>query len=531
VLAPSFEGAQTRSTRLQQRTTVLTVHCATQTPRYSGLSPIKLSTPMRLNRKLALNSLAAIASLASVFALSAAPGTPANDAAPSSPICPIVYPVDQSPSTKGYQYIFFGNAFFINNQGYLLTAAHVLSAFRSGGGQPHILVDRPMAPPQLLPAELVAVDWEHDVAVLRATPNPFEGKYAVTFLPLTAERPLPGTSILAMALRPSRIRNPHTFEMPVKEQFDARVLNYQFTQEEKGAGDTELFLFSHEVLLGQSGAPVLSANSREVVGFVDGRWLHPGAVASGIAEEPLTPTLGAAVRIHYAIALLREKGIAWQNDSGVAAHAQNSADQNNNSSVPKPLSLVSAPFPAQSLSGGEVVFDALVNTGGNLEDIKVVRGDSPFKEKALSAMRTWTFLPACEGRQAIGARIGVTFQFPQTYLPAVARRTHGYEEFPANSQDRGALPVATVEPDSPQSNTAEGSVILFDVVDAQGHVISSQELYGSDSLTPTAEAAARQWRFAPGKHAGVETEAAVVIVIMFRHTAMAGDVASNKKTR
>jgi TonB family protein len=486
---------------------------------------------MRIDCNLALKSLAAITCLASALAPSGAPDTLASDAALSSAICPIVYPVDQSPSAKGYQYIFFGNAFFINAQGYLLTAAHVLSAFRTGGGQPHILVDRLMAPPQLLKAELVAVDWEHDVAILRATPNPFQGKYRVTFLPLTAERPLPGTSILAMALRPVRIRDPHTFEMPVKEHFDARVLNYQFTQEEKGAGDTELFLFSHEVLLGQSGAPVATAGSREVVGFVDGRWLHPGAVASGSADEPQTPTLGAAVRIHYAIALLQEKGIAWQNASGAAARAQNSADQIKNSSIPRPLSLVAAPFPSQSISGGEVVLDALVDTTGRLEDIRVVKGDSPFKEKAFSAMRTWTFHPAFTDGHPVEARIGATFQFPQMYLPASAKRTHAYEESFANSPDHGALPVATVEPVSPRSTAIEGSVILFDLVDAQGHVSSSQELYGSDSLTPAAELAARQWRFAPGRNNGNEMDSAAVIVILFRRSAAAENAASIKKAR
>jgi outer membrane biosynthesis protein TonB len=486
---------------------------------------------MRLDRKLALNSLAAIAFLATALTPQAAPSTPADDAALASALCPIVYPVDPSPTAKGFQYIFFGNGFFINKQGYLLTAAHVLSAFRNGGGQPHILVDRPMAPPQLLPAEVVAVDWEHDVAVLRASPNPFEGKYSVAFLPLTTERPLPGTSVLASALRPARIRNPHTFEAPVKEHFEARVLNYQFTQEEKGAGDTELFLFSHEVLLGQSGAPVLSADSREVVGFVDGRWLHPGAAASATPDEPLTPTLGAAVRIHYAIALLQEKGIAWQNASGAAARTQNSPNESKNSSVPQPLSLVAVPFPAQSLSGGEVLFDALVNSSGKLEDIKVVQGESPFREKAASAMRTWTFQPALVDGHAVGARIGIAFQFPQTYLPASTRRAHSHEEHLENSPERGALPVVTVEPDSPPDDIAEGSVILFDLVDSQGHVTSTQELYGSDSLTPAAEAAARQWQFMPGKHRGTETESAAIVVILFRRTAPAGNVASVKKSR
>jgi hypothetical protein len=483
---------------------------------------------MRLSRKLAALTLVTLACLRCCVTASAAPG---DDAALSSAICPIVYPVDQSPSARGYQYIFFGNAFFINNQGYLLTAAHVLSAFRNGGGQPHILLGRPMAPPQLLKAELVAVDWEHDVAVLRATPNPFDGKFNVSFLPLTAARPLPGTSVLVAALRPARVRNPHTFEMPVKENFAARVLNYQFTQEEKGAGDTELFLFSHEVLLGQSGAPVVSADSREVVGFVDGRWLHPSAISAVTPDEPLTPTLGAAVRIHYAIALLQEKGISWQNSEGVSASAQIAPSENKNSSAPEPLSLVAAPFPPQLLTGDEVILDALVNSSGKVADIKIVKGDSPFRERSLSAMRTWTFLPARAEGHVVEARIGITFQFPQTYLPASAKRTHDYKELLANSPDRGALPLSTVEPDSLTNSSADGSVILFDLVDREGQLTSTQELYGSDSLTPAAETAVRQWRFAPGKNAGKDTDSAAVIVVMFRRTVVGGNTAPSRKTQ
>jgi TonB family protein len=484
---------------------------------------------MNLSPKLALRSVAALACLACCLSASAATDSPADASTISSAICPIVYPVDQTPSARGYRYVFFGNAFFINKQGYLLTAAHVLSSFRNGGGQPHILVDRPMAPPQLLPAEVVVVDWEHDVAVLRATPNPFDGKYKVSFLPLTAEQLLPGKSVLAVALRPVKIQNPHTFELPAKESFTARVLNYQFTQEEKGAGDTELFLFSHEVLLGQSGAPVVSADSREVVGVVDGRWLHPGAVAAGAIDEPLTSTLGAAVRIHYALALLQEKGIAWHAVAGVSRLAKDAPEQTKNSFVPVPLSLVAAPFPSQSLSGGEVLLDALVNSSGKLEDIKVVKGESPFREKALSAMRTWTFLPARADGHTVEARIGVTFQFPQTYLASAAKRAREYDE--AYAPDRGPQPVATVEPGSLPNSAGEGSVILFDLVDKQGQVTSTIEVYGLESLATPAEAAVHQWRFAPGKHAGTETESAAVAVFIFRRSVVADSVTSAKKSR
>jgi len=279
------------------------------------------------------------------------------------------------------------------------------------------------------------------------------------------------------------------------------------------------------VLLGQSGAPVVTADSHEVVGLVDGRWLHPGE--TGNADEPMTPTLGAAVRIHYALALLQEKGIAWQTAAAASATAQDAA-QTKNSAVPVPLSLVAAPFPSQSLSGGEVLLDALVNASGKLEDIKVVKGESPYREKALSAMRTWTFLPARADGKPVEARIGVTFQFPQTFLRAMVNRARQYDAPSANSSDRGALPLATVEPGSLPNSAGEGSVILFDVVDRQGQIASTSQVYGVESLATPAESAARHWRFAPGKHAGTETDSAAVAVFIFRRSVIADSVAAKK---
>jgi S1-C subfamily serine protease len=225
----------------------------------------------------------------------------------SGAICPIVYPVDESPAAKGYQYTFYGNAFFISREGYLITAAHVLHSFNDGG-QPYILVRRNEAPPKMLKAEVVAVDREHDVAVLRATPNPFQGNYRVAFLSLGAGTPVPGDNIFVAALRPSR-RQPHTFETELQDRSAAQVLDYQSSRLEKGLGETQLLLFSHEVILGQSGAPVLSAGAHDVVGFVEGQWLHPSASLAVKMPQGATPTIGAAVPIRYAIALLREKGI------------------------------------------------------------------------------------------------------------------------------------------------------------------------------------------------------------------------------
>lgn len=223
-------------------------------------------------------------------------------------ICSIVYPVDETPGRRGYQYAFFGNAFFISRDGYLITAAHVLHSF-SNGGQPHILVQRGDAPPQMLKADVMAMDMQNDVAVLRATPNPFAGNYRVGILSLGTEAPARGDALVVAALRPSR-RQPRSFETELQDRSAARVVDYQSSQLEKGMGETELLLFNHEVILGQSGAPVLSADGHDVVGFIEGQWLHPSVGLAAQMEQGAT-SMGAAVPIRYAIAVLKQNGISW----------------------------------------------------------------------------------------------------------------------------------------------------------------------------------------------------------------------------
>src|SRR5208282_1042045 len=300
-------------------------------------------------RKAGLGSLAAILLLLSPRTTRAASDKPGTGSPLSAAICPIVYPVDQSPSERGYHYIFYGNAFFINKEGYLLTAAHVLNQLHDA--QPYILLQSPMAPPRLVKVAVVIADQDHDVAVLRATPNPFEGKYAVNFLRLSTRRPEQAHEVLADALRPSRLKNPYTFDALLEDRPAGEVIEYRFTQLDKGRPDTEIFLFNHDVLLGDSGAPVISSESHEVVGLVEGRWLHGGTMAMVNAVQKQSTGLGAVVPMHYAIALLQQKGIAWQGVPETPARVEPDAPPSNQFAAPVPLSLVAAPYPAEVFAG------------------------------------------------------------------------------------------------------------------------------------------------------------------------------------
>lgn len=436
-------------------------------------------------------------------------------------ICPIVYPVDQSASDYGVHYLFYGNGFFINTDGYLLTAAHVLSQLH--GGQPYVLLHQSSAAPRIVQATLVAIDREHDVAILRITPNPFAGNYKVSFLPLSYDVLPRGQTVLAAALLPSRPRDAYTLNATIETRSWGEVLDSEFSQLEKGRGDTELFLFNHEILLGQSGAPVISSDAHGVVGLVEGQWLHPSAIP--IATSNLH-TLGAVLPIHYAIALLQQKHVVWHTSSADFDHPENETQQAQGFFPPAPLSLVPAAYPGQSLFGGEVVLDALVDANGTLADIKVVRGESPFLEKALVAVRTWIFLPARLDDHVIESRIGIAFQFPQPYVPPRTATVHNYEDTSADpagkkSNDRAALPIVTVEPVHPSEADAHGGVILYADIGQQGQLDSVRVLRDLEPLTPGAIAALRRWHFAPGKRNGETVSSPAIVVFTFTHPVVA----------
>jgi len=481
---------------------------------------------MSLLHKAGFTALALIFHLLSPHTTAAASDKPGAGTPLAAAICPIVYPVDQSPSERGYHYIFYGNAFFINKEGYLITAAHVLSQLRDA--QPYILLQLPMAPPRLVKVTVVIVDQDHDVAVLRATPNPFEGRFAVNFLRLAVRRPEQAHEVLADALRPSRLKNPYTFDALLEDRPAGQVIEYRFTQLDKGRPDTEIFLFNHDVLLGDSGAPVVSGESQEVVGLVEGRWLHGGTMAMVNARQRQSAGLGAVVPIHYAIALLQQMGIAWQGVPETSPPVEPDAPPSKQFSAPVPLSLVAAPYPTEVFSGGEVALDALVESSGRLGDIQILGGENPFLQKALAAVQTWTFLPARAADNVVETRIGIIFQFPGSLTSVRAPQEHQHAGGLADAPESGARPIDTPEPQGSQMKLAEGSVILRELVDSRGQVDAVEVVRGQESLTAATVAAAHQWHFVPGRRGGVDSNSEVVVVVTFRRSATAVPVPTSK---
>jgi hypothetical protein len=472
--------------------------------------------PLKLNQKILV--LVVIVAVTSAW-LFTSPGPRAqatDDEKLFDAICPIIYPVDQSASDRGYHYLFYGNGFFINSDGYLITAAHVLSQLH--GGQPYVLLHQPSSEFRIAQAALVAIDREHDAAILRVSPNPFAGNYKVSFLPLSPDRPLLGQTILSAALLPSKPGEAYTLNATIEMRASGEVLDSEFSKLEKGRGDSELLIFGHEVVLGQSGAPVISTESQSVVGLVEGQWFGRNSLAMVAAERQ---QVGAILPIHYAIALLQQKHITWhtnlraegKNDRDIAGHGQNSC-------VPVALSLVPAAYPTQSIFGGEVILDARVDNTGTLTDIQTIYGEAPYLEKAVVSVRTWTFLPTTQNSHSNEPRIGIAFDFVPRLAATKAPKTHNYENAPSdsrerNSPERAAFPIDTVEAEYPVDANVQSSVILSAGITEQGQLDAVKILRGAEPFTDSATSALHHWRFEPGKHLGATIPSQVIIVFTF----------------
>lgn len=248
----------------------------------------------------------------------------AADEAASAALAPVVYNDDETPGARGFHYTFFGNAFFINEDGYLLTVAHVMETFRDGG-QPYILVNRPNAPPRLVKVSIIASDPQHDVAILRATPNPFASNASVAFVALSSGQAARGETVLALSVHPKQLQNAQSFELQREDFSPGTVIAFESTQLVKAAPPADVFLLSHPVVKGQSGSPVLDAETHAAVGLIEGIWLRGTSASVHKTSAQSADVPGAAIPMRYALALLKQNNVAWHSAVTSAPAAPTSA--------------------------------------------------------------------------------------------------------------------------------------------------------------------------------------------------------------
>ncbi len=211
------------------------------------------------------------------------------------------------PGNQGKNRECQATGFLVNEDGYILTNAHVVDEARdclASTPNEHILAKPLTAEPTMadaVPCDLVVSDEIHDLALLKAQrplhrhasqsgPSPATPVAEQDYLPLDATLPEDGTEV-AVSGHPA-------FAWHAETRSGRIVGHESLALSGKDSEKSEIFYLDIRLLKGSSGSPVYRPSDGSVVGIVERKDLqHPGR------------TIAVAVR--YAIELLERAGAKW----------------------------------------------------------------------------------------------------------------------------------------------------------------------------------------------------------------------------
>jgi TonB family protein len=175
------------------------------------------------------------------------------------------------------------------------------------------------------------------------------------------------------------------------------------------------------------------------------------------------------------------------------------------------LTAVDPLYPPNSVLGATVVAELHFVTG-NVKDISILSGESPFVDSCISALAKWHMNSERDADE--DALVVVHFRQPYLYYLS----TNKEEINPASPKEALPYPVYIVQPSYPMDALGQGCVILLLNTSAEGQVTDVQVIKPMGVLTETSIDAVRKWKFTPAKDEqgkSIPSQAYAVLVYRF----------------
>lgn len=198
---------------------------------------------------------------------------------------------------------FLGSAFLVHAQGYLLTAAHLVSDPEGLTVVPTVFTDD-FAPVTFervaaMPVSVARRDNDHDVALLRieqdigiAVPDDFLGGTGAV---------RPGASVMSLG-----------YSFGHQQLHSLMVYGAVVSAKVRSHNGSKLILFDSMTQEGDRGGPLVHVADSHIVGIVSGRY-EPEEVARAGTDwaraGPRDINVSYAVAIEYGVALMRDEGL------------------------------------------------------------------------------------------------------------------------------------------------------------------------------------------------------------------------------
>jgi serine protease Do len=214
--------------------------------------------------------------------------------APEPAVAAVVQLLAVGPGERGKNRECSSTGFLVNEEGYILTNAHVVEDARrclAASPETKIMAKLPSANGRAVPAvscDVIGLDDLHDLAVLK-TERPLAGEERPGFLPLDPAEVADGTPV-AVTGHPAFAWHPTTLHGKV-------IRRTALALSDRGAEKTDILILDIPLKPGASGSPAY-VESGGVVGVVE-------------RQNPSRPSETVAVPIRYAIELLNRYGVRW----------------------------------------------------------------------------------------------------------------------------------------------------------------------------------------------------------------------------
>jgi serine protease Do len=201
---------------------------------------------------------------------------------------------------SGGEVTFMGSAFLVHSDGYLLTCAHIL--YRDEGlmllppETPEVFQPMRTKTVSPLPARIVSVDKEHDVALLK-----FEEPLDITVpdhvIGVPEAVPV-GSSVATLGYS---FGFHHVYNQMIQQAVvSSKILS---------RNDTRLLLIDSMVHDGTRGGPLVSIRDGRVIGVISGIFEPSEAAPGSLETKSVVTNISYAVSIDYAVDLMEAEGV------------------------------------------------------------------------------------------------------------------------------------------------------------------------------------------------------------------------------
>jgi len=178
--------------------------------------------------------------------------------------------------------------------------------------------------------------------------------------------------------------------------------------------------------------------------------------------------------------------------------------------------------PATTLGWIEETADLIVDAGGAVASVTMLRANAPPANVLQSIVGTWRFQPATEDERPASSHVLAVAMIRPAQLydqPSIGSPPADV----ARAPDDVPFPTVVRRPRYPPLAVGDAVVLVEALVDVDGRVRTATTVQGPRGFSEEAELTARAWVFRPAKRGSETSRAYVYLLFGFRQPVVAGN--------